>query len=249
MQDKICLITGANKGIGLAIVHDLASTFSDSMKIIATTRSEQSKAELEDHLQRHQLSAAVLHYDLMQSDSHQQLLATVHSMYDCGPDILVNNAGLSDDNLLLRMKEEQWRKVLSANLDAPYRLCKAVLRDMLRKRWGRIVNISSVCAYTGNGGQANYSAAKAGMVALTKSLAQEVAKRGITANCICPGIIETAMTAKLTAEQQQQILTKVPMARMGKVAEVAHAVRFLLDENAGYITGSCLHVNGGLVML
>ena len=164
-------------------------------------------------------------------------------------DILVNNAGITRDNLLMRMSEDEWRSVMDVNLTATMLLCKGVLRGMMKVRWGRIVNISSVVGSTGNPGQANYAASKAGMIGMSKSLAYEVASRGITVNAIAPGFIETAMTASLKDSQKEAILSSVPSGRMGTPEEIAGAVRYLASEEAGYITGAILHVNGGMAML
>ncbi|MEM6656545.1 MAG: 3-oxoacyl-[acyl-carrier-protein] reductase [Pseudomonadota bacterium] len=164
-------------------------------------------------------------------------------------DILVNNAGITRDNLFMRMSDEDWQSVIDVNLTATAMLCKGVLRGMMKARWGRIINISSVVGATGNPGQVNYAASKAGMVGMTKSLAFEVASRGITANAVAPGFIETAMTDKLTDDQKAGILQQIPTGRMGKPSEIAAAVLYLASPEAGYVTGSTLHVNGGMAML
>ncbi len=166
-----------------------------------------------------------------------------------GVDILVNNAGITRDNLFMRMSEDEWQSVLNVNLTAAMRLCKGVMRGMMKGRWGRIVNISSVVGATGNPGQANYAASKAGLVGMSKSLAYEVASRGITVNCVAPGFITTAMTDKLNDEQKAAILGQVPAGRMGEPAEVASAVLYLASSEAAYVTGTVLHVNGGMAML
>jgi 3-oxoacyl-[acyl-carrier protein] reductase len=164
-------------------------------------------------------------------------------------DILVNNAGITRDNLFMRMSDDEWSSVLEVNLTSTMRLCRGVLRGMMKARWGRIVNISSIVGATGNPGQGNYAAAKAGMVGMSKSLAYEVASRGITVNCIAPGFIETAMTEKLTEEQKGKILTQIPAGRMGQAAEIGAAALYLASAEAAYVTGSTLHVNGGMAML
>jgi 3-oxoacyl-[acyl-carrier protein] reductase len=164
-------------------------------------------------------------------------------------DILVNNAGITRDNLFMRMSDEEWQSVIDVNLTATFKLCKGVLRGMMKARWGRIVNISSVVGATGNPGQGNYAAAKAGMVGMSKSLAYEVASRGITVNAVAPGFIETAMTDKLTDDQKSTILTQIPSGRMGTPEEIAAAVLYLASPEAAYVTGTTLHVNGGMAML
>lgn len=164
-------------------------------------------------------------------------------------DILVNNAGITRDGLVMRMSDADWQSVIDVNLTATFRLCRAAIRGMMKARWGRIVNISSVVGATGNGGQVNYAASKAGMVGMSKSLAAEVASRGITVNCVAPGFITTAMTDKLNDEQKSKILTQVPAGRMGDAAEIAAAVLYLASPEAGYVTGATLHVNGGMAMI
>jgi 3-oxoacyl-[acyl-carrier protein] reductase len=164
-------------------------------------------------------------------------------------DILVNNAGITRDNLFMRMSDEEWSQVIEINLTSTMRLCRGVLRGMMKARWGRIVNISSVVGATGNPGQGNYAASKAGMVGMSKSLAYEVASRGITVNCIAPGFIETAMTGKLNEDQKGKILAQIPAGRMGAPTEIAAAALYLASPEAGYVTGTTLHVNGGMAML
>ena len=164
-------------------------------------------------------------------------------------DILVNNAGVTKDNLFMRMSDEEWQTVIDINLTSTFRLCRGVLRGMMKARWGRIVNISSVVGATGNPGQANYAASKAGMVGMSKSLAAEVASRNITVNCVAPGFITTAMTDKLNDEQKARILTQVPAGRMGDPGDIAAAVLYLSSPEAGYVTGAVLHVNGGMAMI
>jgi 3-oxoacyl-[acyl-carrier protein] reductase len=162
--------------------------------------------------------------------------------------VLINNAGLTRDNLALRMRDEDWQTVLDVNLSAGFRLIRSALRGMMRRRWGRIVNITSIVALTGNPGQANYAAAKAGMIGMTKSLAAEVASRGITVNCVAPGFIQTPMTEALSEEQRTRLLQRVPLGRLGSGADVAAAVGYLASEEAAYVTGQTLHVNGGMAM-
>ena len=166
-----------------------------------------------------------------------------------GVDILVNNAGITRDNLFMRMSDEEWQNVLDVNLTATMKLCKGVLRGMMKNRWGRIINVSSIVGSTGNPGQANYAASKAGMVGMSKSLAFEVASRGITVNIIAPGFIETPMTDKLNEDQKANIMTQVPAGRMGTVTEIASAALYLASREASYLTGATLHINGGMAMI
>ena len=166
-----------------------------------------------------------------------------------GIDILINNAGLTRDNLAMRMKDEEWQAVIDVNLTASFRLARGCLRGMMKARWGRIIGITSVVGLTGNPGQANYAASKAGMIGMSKSLAQEVASRGITVNCIAPGFIVTAMTGALTEEQQAQITARIPAGRLGETDDVAAAAVYLASEEAAYVTGQTLHINGGMAMI
>ncbi len=245
---KLCLLTGASRGIGDAILSALAE-LTEPPVVIALARQETSRVRMQEKLTSLGLEGKAVAVDLANQEAINTLFETIKEHYDTTPDILINNAGVTDDTLLMRMQEQQWQNVMDTNLHAVFRLCKQVLRGMLKKRYGRIINMSSVVASIGNAGQCNYAASKAAVEAFTKSLAQEVASRGITANTIAPGFIQTDMSTKLSDEQQAAIVANVPMKRMGEAKEVAHAVKFLLDENAGYITGSCIHVNGGLVML
>jgi 3-oxoacyl-[acyl-carrier protein] reductase len=185
--------------------------------------------------------------ELAEPQAADQLIAAADA--DGGLDVLINNAGLTRDNLALRLKDEDWQTVLDVNLSAGFRLIRAALRGMMRRRWGRIVNVTSVVALTGNPGQANYAAAKAGMIGMTKSLAAEVASRGITLNCVAPGFIQTAMTDALSEDQRARLLERVPVGRLGSGADVAAAVGYLASDEAAYVTGQTLHVNGGMAMI
>ena len=242
LTGKCALITGASGGIGGEIartLHGAGATVALSGTREAPLRELAS--ELGDRVH-------VLPCNLSDADAVNALpRQAVEAMG--AVDILVNNAGVTRDNLFMRMSEEEWAQVIEVNLTATFRLCKGVLRGMMKARWGRIVNISSVVGATGNPGQGNYAASKAGMVGMTKSLAYEVASRGITANAVAPGFIETAMTDKLNDEQKSGILGQIPAGRMGTPAEIAAAVLYLASEEAGYVTGATLHVNGGMAML
>lgn len=242
LSGKNALITGASGGIGGAIAKALhaqgatvalSGTRVDPLEVLA--------AELGDR-------AHVLPCNLSDMDAVDGLpKAAAEAMGSV--DILVNNAGITRDNLFMRMSDDEWTSVLAVNLNATMRLCKGVMRGMMKSRWGRIVNITSVVGAMGNPGQTNYAASKAGVVGMSKSLAYEVATRGITVNCIAPGFIETAMTDKLTDDQKSAILTQVPAGRMGTADEIGAAVLYLSSPEASYITGTVLHVNGGMAMI
>lgn len=241
LTGKSALITGASGGIGAAIataLHGAGATVA-----LSGTRVEPLEALKGELGER----AHVLPCNLSDAEAVTALPGQAAEAMG-GVDILVNNAGITRDNLFMRMSEEEWAQVLEVNLTATMRLCKGVIRGMMKARWGRIVNISSVVGATGNPGQANYAASKAGMVGMSKSLAYEVASRGITVNCVAPGFITTAMTDKLTDDQKTAILAQVPAGRMGEAAEIGAAVLYLASPEAGYVTGSTLHVNGGMAM-
>ena len=242
LDEKTALITGASGGIGGAIAKTLHAA--GASVAISGTRVEPLQAlaaELGDRVH-------VLICNL--SDAEAVELLPKQAAEAMGKvDILVNNAGVTRDNLFMRMSDDEWSSVLDINLTSTMRLCRGVLRGMMKARWGRIINVSSIVGTTGNPGQANYAASKAGVVAMSKSLAYEVASRGITVNCVAPGFITTAMTEKLTVEQKTGILTQVPAARMGTAGEIAAAALYLASEQASYVTGSTLHVNGGMAML
>jgi len=242
LTGKTALITGASGGIGGEIaraLHGAGATVG-----LSGTRTEPLEtlaAALGDR-------AHVLPCNL--SDPEAVAALPKQAAEAMGSvDILVNNAGITRDNLFMRMSDDEWQSVLDVNLTATFKLCKGVLRGMMKARWGRIVNISSVVGSTGNPGQGNYAAAKAGMVGMSKSLAHEVASRGVTVNAVAPGFIETAMTDKLTDDQKSAILTQIPSGRMGTPQEIAAAVLYLSSAEAGFVTGTTLHVNGGMAML
>ena len=242
LTGKCALVTGASGGIGGAIataLHGAGATVA-----LSGTREgplETLAADLGDR-------AHVLPCNLGDAEAVEalpkQAVAAMGAV-----DILVNNAGITRDQIFMRMSDEEWQSVLDVNLTATMRLCRGVMRPMMKARWGRIVNISSIVGATGNPGQANYAASKAGLVGLTKSIAYEVASRGITANAVAPGFIATAMTDKLTDEQKDKISGQIPAARMGTPEEIAAAVLYLASAEAGYVTGTTLHVNGGMAML
>ena len=243
LSGKAALVTGATGGIGGAIARQLHAQ--GAQLVLSGTRAE-SLAQLQDELGAGVHIAAC---NLADSAAVEALPKTAETMLGAPIDILVNNAGITRDNLFLRMKDEEWDQVIAVDLTAAFRLSRAVLRGMMKKRWGRIISITSVVGAMGNPGQGNYAAAKAGVVGMSKSLAQEVASRGITVNCVAPGFIATAMTDALSQAQKAQIDARIPAGRMGTAAEIAAAVLFLASEEAGYITGQSLHVNGGMVMM
>ncbi|MFT6531960.1 MAG: 3-oxoacyl-[acyl-carrier protein] reductase [Limimaricola cinnabarinus] len=242
LTGKCALVTGASGGIGGAIataLHGAGATVG-----LSGTRT----APLEDLATALGDRAHVLPCNLGDAEAVNALpKQAIEAMG--GLDILVNNAGITRDNLFMRMSEEDWAQVLEVNLTSTMRLCKGVVRPMMKARWGRIINISSIVGSTGNPGQANYAAAKAGMVGMSKSIAYEVASRGITVNCVAPGFIATAMTDKLNDDQKSGILNQIPAGRMGEADEIAAAVLYLASPEAGYVTGATLHVNGGMAML
>ncbi|MGR3757465.1 MAG: 3-oxoacyl-[acyl-carrier-protein] reductase [Tranquillimonas sp.] len=242
LTGKSALITGASGGIGAAIaraLHGAGATV--GLSGTRTEPLERLAGELGDR-------AHVLPCDLSDAAAVAELPKRAAEAMGA-VDILVNNAGITRDNLFLRMSDEEWQSVLDVNLTAVMKLSKGVLRGMMKARWGRIVNISSVVGATGNPGQGNYAAAKAGMVGMSKSLAYEVASRGVTVNAVAPGFVATAMTDKLNEDQKTGILGQVPMGRMGTPEEIAAAVLYLASMEAGYVTGATLHVNGGMAMI
>ena len=238
-ERKVALVTGASRGIGTAIAAQLAA---DGLFVVGTATTAPGAAGIADSLGDR---GAGIEMRVEDDASVEQGIGDIQERFGA-PLVLVNNAGVTRDNLLLRMTPEQWSGVLDTNLTGAYRLCRALLRGMMRARWGRIVNLSSVVARMGNAGQANYAATKAGIEALTRSLAQEVGSRGITVNAVAPGFIDTDMTRELTDEQRQAMVDRTALGRMGSVEDVAHAVSFLVSDSAAYLTGETLHVNGGL---
>jgi 3-oxoacyl-[acyl-carrier protein] reductase len=242
LTGKCALITGASGGIGGAIAHALHGA--GATVALSGTRIEPLQALAAELGSR----AHVLPCNLSDADAVEALpKQAIEAMG--AVDILVNNAGITRDQLFMRMSDEEWHSVLDVNLTSTMRLCRGVMRPMMKARWGRIINISSIVGATGNPGQANYAASKAGMVGMTKSIAYEVASRGITANAVAPGFIATAMTDKLTDDQKSAINVKIPAARMGTAQEIAAAVLYLASPEAGYVTGTTLHVNGGMAMI
>lgn len=239
-EKKTALVTGASRGIGSTIAQHLA----DEYFVVGTATTDTGAAAISELLGENGTGIVMRIDDDVSVKTAYEWMADTHNM----PLVVVNNAGITRDNLLLRMKEEEWLSVVDTNLNGLYRIVKPALRSMIKARWGRLVNVSSVVAQMGNPGQSNYVASKAGIEGFTRALAQEVASRNITVNAIAPGFIETDMTAKLTDDQVQQMLARIPLQRMGTTLEVAHAVSFLVSDQASYITGVTLSVNGGLHM-
>ena len=242
LTGKTALVTGASGGIGGEIAKALHSA--GATVAVSGTRTAPLEALAGELGERVHVLACNLSDAAAVEALPKEAITAMGSV-----DILVNNAGITRDNLFMRMSDEEWQSVIDVNLTATFRLCRGVLRGMMKARWGRIVNISSVVGATGNPGQGNYAASKAGMVGMSKSLAYEVASRGITVNCVAPGFITTAMTDKLNDDQKAAILKQVPAGRMGDAAEIAAAVRYLASPEAGYVTGTTLHVNGGMAMI
>jgi len=243
LSGKTALVTGASGGIGGAIARALHAQ--GAAVVLSGTRAEaleSLKAELGAR-------AFAVTSNLANLADVEELPKKAEAALGASIDILVNNAGITRDNLFLRMKDEEWDQVLAVNLTSAFRLSRVVLRGMMKKRWGRIIAITSVVGTTGNPGQANYAAAKAALVGMSKSLAAEVASRNITVNCVAPGFIATAMTDVLTAEQKAAIMPRIPAGRLGEGGDVAAAVVYLASGEAGYVTGQTLHVNGGMAMI
>lgn len=244
LDNKVTLVTGASRGIGKAIALELGK---NGARVVGTATSENGANSITEYMQQAGIDGKGMLLNVRDSESIEQCTAQITDEYG-DIEILVNNAGITRDTLLMRMKLEQWEEVYETNLRSVFLLSKACLRAMMKKREGRIINISSLVGTTGNPGQANYASTKAGMVGFTKSLAREVANRGITVNCVAPGFIQTDMTDELSEEQKAQICASIPAGKMGQSEDIAKAVMFLASANSGYITGHTMHVNGGLHM-
>jgi 3-oxoacyl-[acyl-carrier protein] reductase len=249
LSNKVALITGATRGIGKAIGLRLGQE--SDLSIIGTATSEEGAASISEYLKTAGIRGRGIVMDISTpADSFQSIESVLEqlALAEGIPAILVNNAGITVDNLFLRMGLDEWTKVIDTNLTGAYRLIHACIRSMVKQRFGRIVNISSVVGVTGNAGQANYAASKAGIIGLTKSLARELGSRGITVNVVAPGFIDTDMTRALSADQHAKLLEQIPMGRMGQPEDIAHVVAFLVSAQAAYITGETVHVNGGMYM-
>jgi len=244
LSDQIALVTGASRGIGQAIAQALGA---EKATVIGTATSAAGAESITAMLNENGVKGTGMVLDVGDSDSVTNCVKQIIDEYGA-PDILVNNAGITRDNLLMMMKDEQWDDIININLSSVYRMSKAVLRPMMKKRNGRIINISSVVGATGNAGQTNYAAAKAGLLGFTKSLAREIGSRNITVNTVAPGFIDTDMTRELAEEQREALARQIPLGRLGAAKEVAAAVVFLASPAAAYITGETIHVNGGMYM-
>jgi 3-oxoacyl-[acyl-carrier protein] reductase len=242
LKGEIALVTGATRGIGAAIADELAA---QGATVIGTATSESGAASISERLMSQGGQGRVL--NVTEAGAIEALIDAIGKEFG-GVSILVNNAGITRDNLLMRMKDEDWQAILDTNLTSVYRSCKAVMRGMMKARKGRIVNIASVIGVTGNAGQSNYAAAKAGIIAFSKSLAREIGSRGVTVNVVAPGFIDTDMTRGLPDEAKSGMLDQIALGRLGEPADIARAVAFLAGPNASYITGETLHVNGGMYM-
>ena len=242
LRNKNALITGASGGIGSAIARSLHAA---GAKVALSGTRQEPLERLANELGERAFILPCNLNDMAAVEALPKQAIDAHGSLD----ILVNNAGITRDNLFMRMSDEEWQTVINVNLTATMKLCKGALRGMMKSRWGRIINISSVVGATGNPGQGNYAASKAGMVGMSKSLAYEVASRGITVNVVAPGFIATAMTDKLADDRKEAILAQIPAGRMGAAEDIASAVGYLASDGAGYVTGSTLHVNGGMAMI
>ena len=243
LSNKTALVTGASGGLGNAIAQSLHAQ--GAKVVLSGTKTDALKA-LQAELGERSFVAAG---NLSDPAVPAALLKEAEAQAGSGIDILVNNAGLTRDGLALRMKDEDWDMVLNVNLSAAFRLTRAALKGMMSRRWGRVINITSIVGVTGNGGQANYAASKAGLIGMSKSLAQEMAPRNVTVNCIAPGFIVTAMTDALTEDQKQKMLANIPVGYLGEAKDIASAAVYLASEEARYVTGQTLHVNGGMAMI
>lgn len=244
LQNQIALITGTSRGIGKAIALKLGK---DGATVIGTATTDEGVKSISDYLNEAGIKGKGIILNVNDTDQIRNLFTEIREEFG-EVTILVNNAGITRDDLLVRMKDEKWDEVIGTNLKAIFRLSREVLRSMMMARSGRIINIASIVGSTGNAGQSNYAAAKAGILGLSKSLAREVGSRNITINCVAPGFVDTDMTRALSEKQQQDLLQHIPLKRLGEPEDIASAVAFLASPSAGYITGATLHVNGGMYM-
>ncbi len=244
LDNEICLVTGATRGIGRAIAVALAE---HGAAVVGTATTESGSQTIDGYMRKNNINGFGAVLDVTDAAAGADLVKRINTEL-APPTVLVNNAGITRDNLLLRMKEQEWDEVLNTNLKSIYHMSKACLRGMTKLRRGRIINIASVVGVSGNAGQCNYAAAKAGIIGFTKSLAREIAGRNVTVNTVAPGFIDTDMTRRLDDEQRDAMLAQIPLGRLGSVDDIAHAVVFLASPAAGYVTGATLHINGGMYM-
>ena len=242
MEAKTALVTGASRGIGLAIAEKLAA---QGFFVVGTATSAAGAEQISQHLGER---GRGLKLQIQDQHSVDEMIKELAALEVAAPLVLVNNAGVTRDNLMLRMSIEEWQDVVDTNLSGTFRVTKALLRNMVKARWGRIINVGSVVGRLGNPGQANYVASKAGLEGFTRSLALEVASRGITVNLLAPGFIETDMTAELSSDQRDAMLTRIPLGRMGEANDIAASAVFLSSDDGAYITGQTLHINGGMFL-
>ncbi|MGW8227514.1 MAG: 3-oxoacyl-ACP reductase FabG [Gammaproteobacteria bacterium] len=244
LENEIAFVSGASRGIGMEIALELGR---QGATVVGTATSESGAENISKYLKENKIQGVGVAMNVTDQASIDAALKQVEEAYGA-PTILVNNAGITRDNLLMRMKDEEWESILNTNLSSIYRLSKACLRAMMKARKGRIISIASVVGVSGNAGQTNYAAAKAGVIGFSKSLAREVGSRGITVNVVAPGFIDTDMTRALPDAQREALLSQIPLARLGQPEEIAKAVAFLASPGAAYITGETIHVNGGMYM-
>lgn len=245
LTGKVALVTGASRGIGAAIAEQLGKA---GATVVGTATSSSGAEAITARFKEQGITGEGMKLDVTDGAAIDEIFKALSEKYDTTPDVLVNNAGITKDGLMMRMKDEQWDDVINTNLNSVFRVSKAALRGMMKKRWGRIISISSVVGSSGNAGQANYAAAKAGMDGFTRALAREVGSRGITVNSVAPGFIATDMTAVLSDEIKTKLLENVPVGRLGEPNEIASAVMFLASPNGAYVSGHTMHVNGGMYM-
>ena len=244
LEGQVALVTGATRGIGKAIALELGA---QGATVIGTATSQTGAAEIQKTLETAGIKGEGTVLNVTDAAACEALIDDIAKQY-AAVSILVNNAGITRDNLAMRMKDDEWDEVMDTNLKAVFRLSRLVMRGMMKARWGRIINITSVVGAAGNPGQANYAAAKAGVAGMTRALAQELGSRNITVNCVAPGFIDTDMTRVLPEEQKEALLRRIPLNRLGQADEIAAAVGFLASPRAGYVSGTTLHVNGGMYM-
>lgn len=243
LEGQLALVTGASRGIGAAIAMELAKR---GMKVVGTATTDEGAAKISQTLSRFP-GCSGKNLNVTDASAIEELIDSLVKEHG-GLQVLVNNAGITRDMLAMRLKDDDWDAVLDTNLKAVFRMSRAVMRTMMKQRYGRIISITSVVGASGNAGQANYAAAKAGVAGMTRALARELGSRGITVNCIAPGFIETDMTASLPEEQQKALLNQIPLGHLGKPQDIAHAVAFVASPEASYITGQEIHINGGMYM-